>query len=249
MFPKRIRLRMVSVPRTQVIRCMPQILLAEDNKSYATDLAEFLDEIGHPTRTVTTAETMWAALSVQQPDVLILDLGLPDEDGFNLIPRLRQHYPDLGVMVLTARVTTDNRVLGLRLGADAYLTKPIKFLELAAHIEALCRRIRPQVDSGPAPEWRLRSRDRQLELKDGRAIHLSEKEFAFLHLLALNTRPLQRESLLIGMGARDDVEAARKLDMLVYRLRKKTRDQLGEDLPLMSSYGEGYCLATPFELA
>ena len=122
---------------------MTKILIVEDNLDYAEDMAEFLVELEHEVHITSSAGDMWAALSHGNVDVVVLDLGLPDEDGFNVIPRMRQLYPQIGVLVLTGRVAFDSRILGLRLGADHYLTKPIKFPELAAHIEALDRRVRP----------------------------------------------------------------------------------------------------------
>ncbi|MCG2585126.1 response regulator transcription factor [Massilia sp. TS11] len=227
---------------------MTQILIVEDNGEYASDMAEFLTELKHEVTIATSATEMWAALTKNPAAVVVLDLGLPDEDGFNVIPRLRQLYPGIGLLVLTGRVAFDNRIMGLRLGADHYLTKPIKFPELAAHIEALDRRVRPQHHEPSAAEskWTLRLAQRQLELS-GAVIDLTEKECNFLHLLTINTRPVPRQMIVAGMGG-DDPEASRRVDMLVYRLRKKARTGLGQDLPLRSAYGEGYSLSAGFNL-
>jgi two-component system, OmpR family, response regulator PhoP len=225
---------------------MTQILIVEDNGEYAGDMAEFLEELDHEVTIATTAGEMWAALTRTPAAVVVLDLGLPDEDGFNVIPRMRQLYPSIGLLVLTGRVAFDSRILGLRLGADHYLTKPIKFPELAAHIEALDRRVRPP-EPAPAPsKWTLRVSARQLELM-GAVIDLTEKECNFLHLLTINTRPVPRQVIVAGMGGDDD--ASRRVDMLVYRLRKKARSGLGQDLPLRSAYGEGYSLSAGFTLS
>ncbi|MCC2954803.1 response regulator transcription factor [Massilia sp. IC2-477] len=226
---------------------MTQILIVEDNGEYADDMAEFLRELDHDVAIARTASEMWAALTRTPAAVVVLDLGLPDEDGFNVIPRMRQLYPEIGLLVLTGRVAFDHRILGLRLGADHYLTKPIKFPELAAHIEALDRRVRP-ADPAPAPsKWTLRVSARQLEL-GGKVIDLTEKECNFLHLLTINTRPVPRHVIVAGMGG-EDPDASRRVDMLVYRLRKKARSGLGQDLPLRSAYGEGYSLSAGFTLA
>jgi DNA-binding response OmpR family regulator len=190
---------------------------------------------------------MWSALSQGNVGVVVLDLGLPDEDGFNVIPRMRQLYPQIGLLVLTGRVAFDNRILGLRLGADHYLTKPIKFPELAAHIEALDRRVGPQEPVQLPNKWTLKLSARLLELS-GQAITLTEKECNFLHLLTINTRPVPRQVIVAGIGG-DDPDAGRRVDMLVYRLRKKARSGLGEDLPLRSAYGEGYSLSASFNLS
>lgn len=226
---------------------MTQILIVEDNSDYAADMAEFLVELDHDVEIAVSAGDMWAALTRTPTAVVVLDLGLPDEDGFNVIPRMRQLYPEIGLLVLTGRVAFDNRILGLRLGADHYLTKPIKFPELAAHIEALDRRVRPQEPVQVPSKWNLRVSARQLELS-GVAIDLTEKECNFLHLLTINTRPVPRQVIVAGMGG-DDPDASRRVDMLVYRLRKKARSGLGQDLPLRSAYGEGYSLSAGFTLS
>ena len=227
---------------------MTKILIVEDNLDYAEDMAECLVELEHEVHIASSAGDMWAALSHGNVDVVVLDLGLPDEDGFNVIPRMRQLYPQIGVLVLTGRVAFDSRILGLRLGADHYLTKPIKFPELAAHIEALDRRVGPQESAAPEPgKWTLKVSARQLELM-GSVIALTEKEFNFLHLLTINTRPVPRDVIVAGMGG-DDPDAGRRVDMLVYRLRKKAKTGLGQDLPLRSAYGEGYSLSASFNLS
>jgi DNA-binding response OmpR family regulator len=226
---------------------MTQILIVEDNGDYAGDMAEFLRELDHDVAIASSASEMWAALTRTPAAVVVLDLGLPDEDGFNVIPRMRQLYPEIGLLVLTGRVAFDNRILGLRLGADHYLTKPIKFPELAAHIEALDRRVRPHEPAPVPSKWTLRVSARQLELM-GKVIDLTEKEFNFLHLLTINTRPVPRQVIVAGMGG-DDPDASRRVDMLVYRLRKKARTGLGQDLPLRSAYGEGYSLSAGFTLS
>ncbi len=226
---------------------MTKIIVVEDNRSYAEDVAEYLAETGYRVETASSAGELWSALSKEHADLVLLDLGLPDDDGFNLIPQLRRLYPDTGLIVLTARVATDSRIQGLRLGADGYLTKPIKFPELSAHIEALCRRMRPK-NNDEQPAWVLRTAARQIEF-DGKTVALTEREFRFLHLLAQNRQPVPRKSLLIAMGEADDLDAIGSMDMLVYRLRKKIKTSLGDELPLRSEYGGGYRLSVPFHLS
>ena len=196
---------------------MTQILIVEDNLDYAEEMAEFLTELEHEVHITNNASDMWSALSQGNVGVVVLDLGLPDEDGFNVIPRMRQLYPQIGLLVLTGRVAFDNRILGLRLGADHYLTKPIKFPELAAHIEALDRRVGPQ-EAAPAPsKWTLKVSARQLELQ-GMAITLTEKECNFLHLLTINTRPVPRQVIVAGIGG-DDPDAGRRVEIDLSHLR------------------------------
>jgi two-component system, OmpR family, response regulator len=226
---------------------MASIVIVEDNLSYAEDVADYLTENGHEVRISGTAESMWTTLSKGPADVILLDLGLPDDSGFNIIPRLRELYPYTGILVLTARVMLDSRILGLHLGADNYLTKPIKFPELAAHIEALSRRIRTSTREAEQPAWSLYKSERRLQMMGMDAIDLTEKEFKLLHMLALSTQPIPRDSLMIGLGG-DQYEDTKKMDMLVYRLRKKVKAAIGAELPLRSAYGEGYSLSVAINL-
>lgn len=228
---------------------MARLLIVEDNLSYAEDVADYLIEIGHQVAVAASAGAMWTHLSGQRADIVLLDLGLPDDCGFSIIPRLRELHPDTGILVLTARVMFDSRVQGLQLGADNYLTKPIKFPELAAHIEALARRIHPRDATTPPPSWALRKGERRLEVAGAQAVDLTEKEFKLLHMLALSTRPIPRDALMVALGAGDSHEDSKKMDMLVYRLRKKVKAATDAELPLRSIYGEGYSLSVAIRLA
>ncbi|RZI44051.1 response regulator transcription factor [Herbaspirillum sp. HC18] len=226
---------------------MANIVIVEDNLSYAEDVADYLIENGHEVFISGTAESMWNILGRRPADVILLDLGLPDDSGFNIIPRLRELYPGTGILVLTARVMLDSRILGLHLGADNYLTKPIKFPELAAHIEALCRRVGCRERAAPPVGWMLNKGERKLQMEGAQPIDLTEKEFKLLHMLALSSQPIPRDSLMIGLGG-DQYEDSKKMDMLVYRLRKKVKAALGIELPLRSAYGEGYSLSVAINL-
>lgn len=113
---------------------MPSVLLVEDNQQYAEDLAEYLVEVGHAVRTAATARAMWESLSSGVPDVILLDLGLPDADGIELIPRLRAQFPSVVILVLSAQTSANVRAQALGLGAAGYLTKPAKFVTLALHL-------------------------------------------------------------------------------------------------------------------
>jgi DNA-binding response OmpR family regulator len=223
-------------------------IVVEDNASYAEDVAEFLVGAGHAVRIAPSVDALWRGMADQPAAIVLLDLGLPDGDGFDAIPKLRQFYPDCGLLVLTARVSLDSRIQGLRLGADAYLTKPIKFPELLANIEAVGRRVLRSVPERPATPWRLKVFGRRIELLGKGSLALSDKEFGFLHLLAQSLTPVPRDALLVGMGETNDLASIRRLDMLAYRLRKKVRTAWDVELPLRSSYGGGFGLAELFEL-
>ena len=227
---------------------MPRILIVEDNTSYAEEVAGYLSGIGHTVVTVGDAAGLWKNIAGASFDVVILDLGLPDEDGFAVIHRLRRMHPAIGLLVLTARVRTDSRIDGLRLGADYYLTKPIKLAELEASINALCRRLSLNHAPDAEPKWMLNVSNRRLEIGETGKTDLTEKEFSFLYLLSLAPNLLSRDVMLVALGEKIDPDSVRKLDMLVYRLRKKVAKHLGQELPLHTTYGEGYGLSIPFSV-
>ncbi|WP_460839087.1 response regulator transcription factor [Noviherbaspirillum agri] len=223
---------------------MAHLIIVEDNLPYAEEIADFLEDAGHHADIAGDGATMWSLLMHQRTDVILLDLGLPDDSGFNIIPRLRELHPETGIIVLTARVMLDSRILGLQLGADNYLTKPIKFKELAAHIEALCRRVGGRTQHEAGHRWSLHREERRLRVGDASSVDLTEKEFKMLHMLAMSTRPIPRDSLIVALAG-DNHADTKKMDMLVYRLRKKVRSAVGAELPLRSAYGEGYSLSVP----
>lgn len=226
---------------------MPRILIVEDNLAYADEVAGYLSGNGHAVSVAGDAAGLWKILASAGFDIVLLDLGLPDEDGFTVIHQLRLMHPAIGLVVLTARVRTDSRIDGLRLGADYYLTKPTKLAEIEAVINTLSRRLFHAPPSAVTePKWVLNAARRQLESGGGGKTDLTEKEFAFLHLLSRTPHSLPRDKVLAALNEKDEGDAGRKLDMLVYRLRKKTASSLGQELPLRTNYGGGYSLAIPF---
>ncbi len=228
---------------------MPRILIVEDNQAYADEVAGYLSGNGHAVSIVGDAAGLWKILASISFDIVLLDLGLPDEDGFTVIHQLRLMHPAIGLVVLTARVRTDSRIDGLRLGADHYLTKPTRLTEIEAVINTLNRRLSHAPHPAAAqPEWVLNAARRQLESGNGSKTELTEKEFAFLHLLSRTPHSLPRDTVLAALGEKEGPDAGRKLDMLVYRLRKKISAGLGQELPLRTNYGGGYSLAAPFTI-
>lgn len=117
---------------------MARILIVEDNVSYAEEVADFLAECGHHVMVCASAHAMWASLRGTPPDLVLLDLGLPDACGLTLIPQLGERFPATGILVFSARGMLDSRLQAQRLGAHDYLTKPIKFEVLAQHIDRFC---------------------------------------------------------------------------------------------------------------
>ncbi len=187
------------------------------------------------------------------PDIVVLDVGLPDADGFAVAQSLRNRHPGIGVVMLTGRQDPADRVRGLVDGADAYLTKPVDVSLLAATLHSLWRRLRaprdtpgpPLTDGGDdvihAGGWRLDCSGWRLQAPDGKAIALTRSERPLLLCLLRQAGDLVRREALIS-SLTDNVFDfdTHRLDSLVHRLRRKVATQCDRPLPLVAVHGEGY---------
>ncbi len=198
------------------------VLLTEDDDLIASGIVTGLNAQGLTVDRVASAADTQALLQVARFDVLVLDLGLPDEDGLRLLQRLRQQGVDLPVLVLTARDAVTDRVAGLQAGADDYLLKPFDLRELGARLHTLQRRSagrcvnviehgRLSYDPSTRETW-----------LDGRPVELSRREQALLQALLNNRgRILSGEQLkdsVYGFG--DEVES-NALNVHIHHLRRK----------------------------
>ncbi|EIY2737255.1 response regulator [Pseudomonas aeruginosa] len=198
------------------------VLLTEDDDLIASSIVAGLNAQGLTVDRVASAGDTQALLQVARFDVLVLDLGLPDEDGLRLLQRLRQQGVDLPVLVLTARDAVTDRVAGLQAGADDYLLKPFDLRELGARLHTLQRRSagrcvnviehgRLSYDPSTRETW-----------LDGRPVELSRREQALLQALLNNRgRILSGEQLkdsVYGFG--DEVES-NALNVHIHHLRRK----------------------------
>ncbi|MGV5315024.1 response regulator [Pseudomonas aeruginosa] len=198
------------------------VLLTEDDDLIASGIVAGLNAQGLTVDRVASAADTQALLQVARFDVLVLDLGLPDEDGLRLLQRLRQQGVDLPVLVLTARDAVTDRVAGLQAGADDYLLKPFDLRELGARLHTLQRRSAGRcvnvIEHGRL-SYDLSTRETWL---DGRPVELSRREQALLQALLNNRgRILSGEQLkdsVYGFG--DEVES-NALNVHIHHLRRK----------------------------
>ncbi|MDR6990499.1 response regulator transcription factor [Luteimonas sp. 3794] len=177
-------------------------------------------------------------------DLILLDVGLPDDDGFAIARHLRKAAPKVGLVMLTGHASPSSRLRGLEAGVDAYLTKPIDSAELVITLRNLERRLEFG-ESGPArPGWTLDAQGWQLLLPDGRAVELSLPERRLLAELAATPRePVTREALMAALAEDVDDFDPHRLEMLIHRLRKKCLQASGQELPVRTVRGIGYVLA------
>ena len=220
--------------------------MIEDDESLARMLAEYLatrgvELIAHP-----RADAGLAALRAGGFDALILDLMLPDADGFDVCRSVRQDS-DLPILMLTARGDETDRIVGLELGADDYLPKPFNPRELLARLNAILRRAAPR---GGDPDAPLRfgrleiDRAARVARIDGEARSLTSYQFDLLCALAENAgRVLSREQLMSGAG-RDLAEAFdRSIDVHISRIRAAIEDDVRHPRRVITVRGAGYLFA------
>jgi DNA-binding response OmpR family regulator len=218
------------------------VFLVEDDADIAQLVRRHLERAGElSVLTFARGEEFLAACETRVPDLVILDLGLPDTDGLSLCRDLRawEVTRTVPILMLTARVGEADRVTGLDLGADDYLTKPFSLRELAARVSALLRRVQWErgTPGGSYRDDRLAVDPARLEvLRDGVEVHLTRREFAVLwHLISLGGRVASREQILDAVWGLASSVDARTVDAHIRTLRRK----LGEDV-IETLIGSGY---------
>ncbi len=218
-----------------------RLLMIDDDAALCELLVEYFDRFGHKLATATTAADGRQRLRRDEPDLLILDVMLPDADGMELCRTIRSES-DIPIVMLTARGDLPDRVLGLEFGADDYIPKPFEPRELVARVETLMRRSRE------TPARRLTARDglvletetRRVTL-GGSEIELTSMEFELLRILMDSRgRVLSREMLLRKLRGIDADIFNRSVDMLISRLRKKLDDDSRSPRFIKTIWRTGY---------
>jgi DNA-binding response OmpR family regulator len=219
-----------------------QLLLVEDDPEIQIFLKRALSEAGYRVDTASEARTAERLATEGKHDVLIVDLGLPDQDGISLILRLRQLGVTAPVLILSARRSVDDRVRGLEQGGDDYLTKPFALAELLARLRNLLKRRSPG-----AEVTKLRVLDLEMDLlrreaiRGGKVLNLTPQEFTLLEYLCRNPGRVVTRSMILdkvwGMRIQPDTNV---VDVHIYRLRGKV-DAEGQPL-IRTLRGVGYVL-------
>ena len=224
-----------------------QILVADDDDEIRELIIEQLSACGYVMSGAASIAELETALKAKMPDILVLDLSLPDGDGLEFCRDLRADGFDRPVIMVTARDAPMDRVAGLEQGGDDYLTKPFEPRELVARIHNLLRRTtirttQPQRYAHFGP-WILDLRMRRLVESDGHLVMLSASEFDLLyHFIQAPNRVLSREELLPERKA--TVAFDRSLDLRVSRLRRKLMTEKSLEDLILTVRGEGYVLAS-----
>jgi DNA-binding response OmpR family regulator len=226
---------------------MKRILIVEDDVSILSGLRDVLVFKSYDVVTAEDGESGYAAAVEKKPDLIILDIMIPKMDGFALCRKLREEGCGTPVLMLTAKGEEPDKVRGLDIGADDYVTKPFSLPELLARIRALLRRL-PEGDTAGTPET-LKIGDVSVNfkkyeaVKGGQAIGLSPKEFGVLAYLA--SRPgevVTRDELLDEVWGYDLYPTTRTVDNHVAQLRSKIEANPAEPRYLVTVHGVGYKL-------
>jgi two-component system phosphate regulon response regulator OmpR len=230
-----------------------RVLVVDDDLEICNLLAEYLSTHGYEVALADCGEAMRAEIERAAPAVVLLDIGLPDEDGLSLARFLRERY-QVGIIMITGADEVVDRVVGLEVGADDYITKPFDLREVRARLRSVLRRMQSKAVETPRAQagfisvgkCRLNLRSHQLADAQGREVPLTAMEFDLLK--ALVERPnqvLSRDELLTLTRKREWEPFDRSVDILIGRLRRKLEEDADRPSAIRTIRGAGYMFVPP----
>ena len=235
---------------------LAHILAIDDDSMLREAIVEYLGKYEFRVTAVADGRAMQAVLAHEVVDLVVLDLKLQTEDGMALARQLRDESA-IPIIMLTGRREEADRVMGLELGADDYLTKPFSPRELLARIRAVLRRRRAEMHQG-RPEgirayrfdgWELNLNTRRLKARDGKAVRLSNGEFSLLVvLLGATNRILSRDQLLDMSRLHSDDVYNRSVNTQIMRLRRKLETDPANPRYILTERGVGYVFSAAVEI-
>jgi DNA-binding response OmpR family regulator len=234
------------------------VLALDDDPEVRRLIAEYLGENDLRVSTASTGKELAAVMAQHTVDLVVLDLRLPGEDGLQIARKLREESAGIPILILTGRAEEADRVMGLELGADDYLTKPFSPRELLARIRALLRRAQAQASVNRAVDkvrayrfegWELNIGLRKLKNPGGELITLTNGEFRMLAaFLSSPQRILAREQLLELSRADSGEVYDRAIDIQILRLRRKIEPDPAQPRFIRTERGAGYVFSVPVEV-
>ena len=228
------------------MRVVARILLLDDESDSRQEVADFLRGYAHEVVEVGSIRQFHQYFESQKFDIALLDRMLPDGDGLDLCAELRSAGYRCGLIMFTARDASRDRITGYQMGADHYVTKPVRLEELAALIETLAWRVEPP------RTWTLSVSKWSITSPAGHVISLTAQEMSFISVLARSAgKVLTRRQIVDGLGKDMSSYDPRNLDALVLRLRRKVSEVTSEPMPIKTVHGTGYSVtqAMTFEQA
>jgi two-component system phosphate regulon response regulator OmpR len=232
---------------------MPRLLVVDDDADVRHMLTEYLGAHGYEVDSAANGAAMRAALAAQVPDAVLLDVGLPGEDGLTLARYVRQHHP-IGIIMVTAAGGVVDRIVGLEVGADDYIAKPFDPRELLARVRSVLRRTegrgeRPAAAAGARRRigrCTLDMQSRQLFDESGADVAITAMEFDLLRTFIEHpNQVLSRDRLLTLTRNREWEPFDRSIDIRIARLRRKIEVDPDNPLALRTVRGAGYMYVPP----
>lgn len=225
------------------------ILIVEDDPVASTTLSAYISKEGYRVSTAPDGETMRELFAKGDVDLILLDISLPDEDGFSLLREVRRQS-EVGVIMVTGKAEDVDRIVALEMGADDYVVKPFNMRELFARTKNLLRRtqlahvVRKDETVKRFSGWTLNIPRRTLTSPTGKDVRLTMFEFELLAALCQNAgRVMTRDSLMDHVSGRDRAANDRTIDVLVGRLRRKLEATPADPRIIVTVQGVGYVLA------
>lgn len=231
----------------QTTKSMASLILVEDNETLSQELEHYLSEEGFDVRCADGGQALDEALLERPADILILDLNMAGEDGISIAKRIRISHPRIGILMLTARVMSSDKLAGYESGADVYMTKPARPAELAAAIRNLSGRLTPEL---VAQKWVLDTKSLKINIPKTTSIPLTAVETHLLKILAMSTECVKNE-MIQSLLKDEDLDSAKfkaRLEVLISRLRSKLSPHANEINPIKSVRGKGYQLCVDLEI-
>jgi two-component system, OmpR family, response regulator len=235
----------------------PRILAVDDDAATRQLIYDYLTENELRVSTVASGQEMATVLQDQAIDLIVLDLRMPGEDGMQIARKLREQS-SIPIIILTGRLDEADRVMGLELGADDYVTKPFNPRELLARIRTVLRRTKAAQSPAGKEEvrrayrfggWELNLRTRRLTSPEGERVELTKGEFSLLTaLLGAPQRVLSRDQLLEMSRLYDDEVYDRSIDVQILRLRRKIEVNPSEPQFINTERRAGYIFSVPVEV-
>ncbi len=242
---------------SELVNTKDSILVVDDDRHIRTILDRYLTLEGYEVRGAESGQAMRDLIQERKPDIVLLDLGLPDASGFDLAREL-QTDPTIGIIILTGSGEKVDKIFGLETGADDYVEKPFDERELLARIRSVLRRRKEPTARNQKPtapirmvigNWQMNLLTRDLQDSAGQSVPLTHQEFQLLSLLARNANNvLSRDEISESISSRDWLPTDRSIDVLVSKLRKKIDVDPAFPNPIKTIRGAGYVLTSPVDL-
>ncbi len=232
-----------NAPETNAKRTTGRVLIVEDDEATAFALRDGFEYEGYTVVVATDGAAAVRMAAAEQPTLILLDVMLPEMSGLDVCKAIRSDNNDVPIIMLTARGQEVDKVLGLRIGADDYVTKPFSFMELMARVEAVLRRSSSRSESASFYEFGdVRLDFKMLEAtKAGQPLDLSPLEFKLMKFFIDNRQQVvTRDQMLKSVWNSQSALFTRTVDMHVAKLRKKIEDSPNHPRYIITIYGVGY---------